>query len=224
MMPKSVVGDYLARVEIAPEKLYLTNREIGVIQSGYIAEFDARQKIFIGKINSNGENIFFTEGNENFLKENDNFVVKNNSSLILHAGEEVALLSGTEIEFGSNLAAFIQPFNCANLLQRVNPLDNSNSEDIESEKFESINTIENIINRVYVFPNPNNGSFTIDGLIEQENYTIIISDFAGKILKSIQIINSKNQLSINEDLTNGVYFISVNGSKKSSNHKLIIQN
>ncbi|MBI4645397.1 MAG: hypothetical protein HY738_02095 [Bacteroidia bacterium] len=99
--PQVQIGDYLARIEVAPEDLFLSNRNLGATlfedtpDNYRTAEFEARNSIIVG----NG--IYGQNNNLYYLTPDGDFVVDNNSKAIMHAGYEIEFLSGTEVEYGS---------------------------------------------------------------------------------------------------------------------------
>jgi len=88
-----------------------------------------------------------------------------------------------------------------------------------------INEIQKNKKETKVFPNPNNGNFTFEyELKNNESGTMNIIDITGKLVASYPLVNTKNSLQINaKDLNNGVYLyhVVVNG-KTINTDKLVI--
>jgi hypothetical protein len=95
--PQIPMGEYLARVEVAPEDLFLSNRNLAATQADYIAEFEARNKIIVGN------NIYGLYNNKNNLTPNGDFNVNLSSKAILHSGVSIELLLGTLIDLGCKI-------------------------------------------------------------------------------------------------------------------------
>jgi len=220
--PQKMIGDYLARFEVAPENLILTNRNLGETKSDYVAEFEARQKIYVGKTDENNENIYLLNLDRHMLSENKEFQVSQNSKAILHCGTEIALLPGTEVSHGANLEAYIQPYSCDNVLFRI-PNDNitQNSQGSDLKNDTDISELKNIQERsnIKIVPNPNEGSFRIEG-INDKAAELSLYDLTGKLLYTNKLTNDIN---INLDhLENGIYLIVINTGKASHQRKLVI--
>ena len=69
----------------------------------------------------------------------------------------------------------------------------------------------NNVNEFKVYPNPNNGTFSIDIPESNFNSTIIVYDFFGKVVARMQVFNA-NQQSIGMDLgklVSGTYLVRV---------------
>jgi hypothetical protein len=72
-------------------------------------------------------------------------------------------------------------------------------------------------NSITIYPNPNNGSFTVKG---KENESIIISNQLGQELKTIYLSDKNNFSETISGLENGIYFL--NG--KSTKQKVVVLN
>lgn len=238
--PQAMIGDYLARVEVAPTDLFLSNQTVGASAStyfgytgGYVAEFEARNKIISGSTDAGGNNIYSLYGNQNYLTPNGDFKVAVGSKAILHSGEVVEFLPGTEIPLGAELDAYIQAYNCANILYKVNNGGANNGNDnaqnnlpnLGFDYYQPINKTNNKpINSFLLYPNPNNGTFTYLNVCDKEelNSTILISDMSGRTVYNATIYNN-SPLELNlSHLPDGLYFIKVTNKNSSDNFKLNI--
>ncbi|MBK7668690.1 MAG: T9SS type A sorting domain-containing protein [Sphingobacteriaceae bacterium] len=72
-------------------------------------------------------------------------------------------------------------------------------------------------NNITIYPNPNNGSFTVRG---KENESIIISNQLGQEIKIIYLSDKNNFSETISGLENGIYFL--NG--KSTKQKIVVLN
>lgn len=68
-------------------------------------------------------------------------------------------------------------------------------------------------NNITIYPNPNNGSFTIRG---KENESIIISNQLGQKLKTIYLSDKNNFSETITNLENGIYFLSGKNTKQKA--------
>ena len=73
-----------------------------------------------------------------------------------------------------------------------------------------------------ISPNPNNGSFDIVMPILYENTAIEILDLSGKIIFSEKLSLKKQRLDIN-NISRGIYIISVHQNGNTKSEKLIIK-
>jgi hypothetical protein len=108
--------------------------------------------------------------------------------------------------------------NCANVVSSSRLL-NSTTSDKQVET-----TIANAFN-VDLFPNPNNGNFTIVSKTEAEVLEIVVMDIAGKIIYA-NVVNTNSfiaNLAINTK--EGIYFIIIkNTNNEKTTKKLVISN
>ena len=82
-----------------------------------------------------------------------------------------------------------------------------------------INSITSQQNQTAIFPNPNNGDFTIKS---NESIHLNVIDELGQIVKSISLTESNNnQVSIS-GLSNGIYFLVGNNSDSKINQKIVV--
>jgi len=237
--PQTMIGDYLARVEVAPTDLFLSNQTVGAsassypgYTSGYKAEFEARNKIIMGKTDFGGlNNIYSLYSNQNYLTPNGDFKVAIGSKAILHSGDFVEFLPGVEIPIGAEMDAYIQAYNCSNLLFRVNNGNNNNNNpsptyglpDLGVDYLKPLNKSPDAkINSFLLYPNPNNGSFTYINVCDKEELTstMLICNASGQIVYN-NIIYNNSPLDLNlSQFTTGLYFVKVINKNSTDNFKL----
>jgi Secretion system C-terminal sorting domain len=83
---------------------------------------------------------------------------------------------------------------------------------------------ENNLNDFTVYPNPATDQLFIDLDANLQNSTVIVSNAVGQQLKSYNLSEFTNEVSINiEDLTSGVYFISVSSNGQISEPKRFVK-
>lgn len=63
-------------------------------------------------------------------------------------------------------------------------------------------------NNVMIYPNPNNGSFTITHHLSGENYNIEITDLMGKVVHNEKITTAKQTINT-QQLSKGLYFVTI---------------
>jgi hypothetical protein len=76
-------------------------------------------------------------------------------------------------------------------------------------------------NRLHLFPNPNNGNFSIRSSVPVEN--LFIADLAGKII--YRDTNHSMEIKIDRDLTPGIYFLNVRftGSEEIYSTRFVVR-
>lgn len=74
-------------------------------------------------------------------------------------------------------------------------------------------------NNVGIYPNPNNGKFTLTNLTEET--TITIQNSYGQIIQSYENIGSST-LEVNIDMPAGFYFIRISNKNETQVHKVVI--
>lgn len=73
-----------------------------------------------------------------------------------------------------------------------------------------------------MYPNPNNGTFTIINYSHEASSNIIITDLTGKAILSKTIINNQpNEVNLLQ-VENGIYLLQINGLNTSQHSKVII--
>ena len=92
----------------------------------------------------------------------------------------------------------------------------------------SISEVENQINDVAIYPNPNNGVFYLEyNLISSEDVTLEITDVLGRVIYTIE--NKIQPIGLNREelntlLNNGIYTISLKTKTTTVNKKIIVNN
>ncbi len=74
----------------------------------------------------------------------------------------------------------------------------------------SINQLNSFNNQLLIYPNPNNGEFTIDTLSETD---ITIINAIGQVIKQQHLSEGKNTIDLNEQ-AKGIYFLKLGGKAK----------
>ena len=81
--------------------------------------------------------------------------------------------------------------------------------------------LENDLQSVSIYPNPTKNKVTIDlSSIEEEIFSVELKDISGRLIKTIEDINSKLVFSLSTEET-GIYVISINAKSGTYNHKVI---
>lgn len=122
----------------------------------------------------------------------------------------------------ANLAAGVQLENTAHIFFDYNPAVITNT---------TVNTFVNVLANASsenapqfrVFPNPSQGAITINGFNPDEQYTLVITDITGKLLKTISAENTQTFNLDASGYANGLYMLNVYGKKTFGNYKFIIQ-
>jgi hypothetical protein len=84
-----------------------------------------------------------------------------------------------------------------------------------------VNVNENSLNeQLKIFPNPNNGSFSIDLGQLRKRADIVINDIQGRLIYSKQYYDQK-KINIDMDQAPGIYFLSITINNKTSIKKVV---
>jgi hypothetical protein len=225
------IGDYLARIEVAPEILFLTNHSVGAsaklsaqYMGGYKAEYEARERIIIGSQQINGESIYNLYGNLNHLSPTGVFKVENDAYAIFRT-PEIELHDGVEMDFGANAEFIPEAYNCDNLLFiNVNPdvhqraIHNKEGVAFTFKVTTDLVQVYNNPNPVgkttgfQLYPNPSSDLITIVNHSESENSAYKILSVSGQELLTGTIRNNRDETLSIGYLPNGVYFLMVNNN------------
>ncbi len=90
-----------------------------------------------------------------------------------------------------------------------------------NEDILAISSNESIVNTA-LYPNPNDGSFTLNFSETIQNISVSIVDITGKILSSETFLNSEN-IAFNHNLSSGIYFVNVNSKDSEATLKMIVE-
>jgi len=71
-----------------------------------------------------------------------------------------------------------------------------------------------------IYPNPNNGNFTIEIIESREEISLEIYNQVGQIMYKKELNHSSNQINLNVD--NGVYLIKVLNRENIYNQRIIV--
>lgn len=85
------------------------------------------------------------------------------------------------------------------------------------------NELENTLS---IYPNPNNGQFTVSfGFTAETDVTVELTDMAGRVISSVQqnnVTNFQQQIG-SEDLAGGVYFVNIRTDEGVVTRKIVVQ-
>ncbi len=146
--------------------------------------------------------------------------VKPNADLILHAGEYIDLFPGTTFEEGCKGTLILGYSVCGPLFGKS--IENNN----ETTPHNAISTLEKTETTtdrfgVKVFPNPNNGSFSIESTTKNPISSYKIYNFSGTLVVEESIVNTQ-RLVLNRRLEKGTYIVVVTIDGVTVREKLII--
>lgn len=155
---------------------------------------------------------------------NCSFSIQSGQQLEIIARDGITLGPGFSAELGSVFSAKIDPTICGSSLKSAS-LDSSINTEI-TEFNTSNNNLSSLINNIKVYPNPTNGSFTIDfGTNNLSVYQIKIIDTGGKIIYSNDKISGQTITIETNKFISGNYILYIlnTDSKEAISHNLIIQ-
>jgi len=79
---------------------------------------------------------------------------------------------------------------------------------------------ESSLSNIQIIPNPNNGTFKIEGIKEKQNY--LIKDIQGKIIKRGKIENKLSTVNI-DFIKTGIYFIEINENNNIKSIRFVVE-
>jgi hypothetical protein len=91
----------------------------------------------------------------------------------------------------------------------------------QSGVFSAVNHIEENT-AASVFPNPSNGQFTIE-MAQSSAYSIRVTDALGKIVHTEHFIGKSANIRLNQGVSQGVYFATIDSELGTFTHKVVIE-
>lgn len=153
------------------------------------------------------------------------YIIEKTGDITVYAGEQVVMKPGFHAESGSTFHAFIRipPCSASGMSQ------NSGNNDRKADENYAIRFVENNIKeveksedqKVKLYPNPNNGSFTIEVTDIYLDGEFLIFDTYGKKLYFETI--KRNVTQINRRLESGVYYVTLIKGNNKHVEKIIVQ-
>ncbi len=89
---------------------------------------------------------------------------------------------------------------------------------VEEEVDESSQAVEGKT----IYPNPNDGEFSVSFAAEDVEYNVVVTDFTGKVVYTAAGVGREHVVKM-KDIVSGVYFVRVNLGDKSYTEKVIIK-
>ena len=149
------------------------------------------------------------------------FVVENGGSAYLVAGENVIMLPGTHFQSGSYVHAYIETSGeyCSNPKTLIAALEGGSSDELVQEPIMN----EALFFKVY--PNPTQGTFTIELNEVRESSTIVVEIFSivGEKVLGYELPEFKEYLFDLSDCQPGVYLLRVMREDQIGVEKLVRQ-
>jgi hypothetical protein len=159
---------------------------------------------------------------ENIIMQNA--TIGNEQNVILTAGNSIDIKPNSLIEFGSSFLAKIDPYiysNCASL--PFNDLTINFSPNKNDETFPDFKNTEYVLeidsNNYKLYPNPTNGTFTIEGINGVSEITIY-NAFGEKIKASEIFTKSVFDLS---HYPKGIYLLTIKTNDRVFTEKVVLQ-
>lgn len=155
---------------------------------------------------------------------NCNFTVQSGQQLEIVAKNSITLEAGFSAEAGSNFTARIEPTVCGSTLKSAS-FENEQDSVLSIKNTGDINSSE-MTSSINVYPNPNDGSFIIDfGMNNNQDFVLRITDMAGKLIYSIDKIETSTfSVNLNNN-SKGTYILYLfnNKSNEAITHKIILK-
>lgn len=162
--------------------------------------------------------------NSIIIAGNGSLVTLEDGSLVnFIAGQSIRFLPGFYAQKGSYMDAFITTDNLFCDREQVNAivaLEKSNTTEFEETSVISDLTTKEDFFKVY--PNPNNGTFTVESIKLYDFTKVQVFTTLGRIIYS-QNVENKNRLEVSIPyVTQGIYFIRITNSEKCLSAKIVI--
>lgn len=202
--------------EVHYDDIWLQFLNVGAFANGtnhyYPAQFEATNTIECGE-------------DVTFKTQNKPFVCAPQSDVELKAGQSIHFKPGTHLQAGSIVHAFIAPPPFCPKSLWVSDQGNVNNEEGSDEKSPlKSNVLQDsnvsIIEEIKLYPNPNEGFFSIDSPYE-EDLSINIYTSMGKLIYGNNILPGKNKVQAN--LTPGLYMVRIENDRVHRNFKMIVK-
>ena len=153
------------------------------------------------------------------------YVIEETGNITVYAGERVVMKPGFHAKAGSKFHAFIKEPAC--VTSKMSMLSTNNNENTE-EHINNMVTRKMLNNenqkeskKVKVYPNPNNGTFTLEVTDSYLDGEMMLFDTYGKMLYLETV--KQNKIQIMRSLDRGVYYVTViNGGNKHV-EKIVVQ-
>jgi hypothetical protein len=152
---------------------------------------------------------------------NTTVVFESGSTADLIAGTSVTLLPGFHAKSGSNVHIYISPAGpfCEAQLTALNQPIVYKSIEIDRKE----NTIDVFEKLLKVYPNPNNGRFTISTQNFNSNIDVMVFNLSGKMIHYINGLNGNNAAIEISNSTPGFYYVRVSDGETVKTAKIIIR-
>ena len=153
------------------------------------------------------------------------YIIEETGNITVYAGEKVVMKPGFQIKAGAKFHAFIKEPECE--VSNKSMLSTNNTENTE-EQFNSKETRKMLNNenqkeskKVKVYPNPNNGAFTLEVNDSYLDGEMMLFDTYGKMLYLEKVKHNKMQIIRN--LERGVYYVTVINGNNKHVEKIVVQ-
>ena len=188
-----------------------------------------------GSVNSGENELFIVPKKIEAASGNTTYTINSGAAVNLLAGESITLSSGFHAKAGSNFSAKISAISdCSNItpntMQKsaIAPITNLNQKDID----ECLSIIKKALNREYMnyekennnislYPNPNNGSFTIQTNSLESIEKLEVVTMLGQVVYSVQH-PSENTITLPTGIK-GAFFVRITTQKESVTQKIIVE-
>ncbi len=139
------------------------------------------------------------------------FIVRGNGSTggsaQITSGGSIVFKPGFKVERGGSLRAYISGNPCEQILERT-PAPDNNAEIADNNHFS-------------IYPNPSNGSFTLETNVPEELQSLEIINILGEKVYSLQELNKINMINIS-DKAKGIYIVKLKSGKNIFSRKIVL--
>jgi hypothetical protein len=204
---KPVLKNFIVE-EAEPWNIFLQNKSIGHYardEYTYRVDYEAQYGIYLG---------------EHVTQKTDFVEMTSESNAVVEAqaGAEIVFKAGVHLKAGTTFHAFIGDISCE---KSITSFDSPADEQNRNNGLNALH-IETSVIEPTIYPNPNNGSFSIiwDGVSSGTELLLSVYDLTGKHLISA---NSTVKSEVKHELQNGLYILKIQKGELWYSKRIVVE-
>ena len=153
------------------------------------------------------------------------YIIEETGNITVYAGEKVVMKPGFHAKAGSKFHAFIKEPECEVSIKSMLSVSNDENTHEKSHGNRSAKTPQTEKQKenkkVKVYPNPNNGTFTLEVTDSYLDGEMMLFDTYGKMLYLETV--KQNKMQIMRSIDRGVYYVTVINGNNKHVEKIVVQ-